>query len=130
MSTFTLHTVAYTHMRGVAPFKKAKVELEQYPTGAHLASQMLFMVGWLYGRMAKQQLAARAHGQTAAHGRTAALLHGCDVAACGCISSLLHGWGALLDGRMGAVLLCGTAVTPCAWVHGCMATWVHGCMGA
>jgi hypothetical protein len=31
-------------LQGVAPFATPKVELEQYPTGAHLASRLLYTV--------------------------------------------------------------------------------------
>lgn len=33
----------------MAPFEKPKVELEQYPTGPHLASRLLFAVASSYG---------------------------------------------------------------------------------
>lgn len=31
-------------LQGIAPFASPKVELEQYPTGPHLASRLLFTV--------------------------------------------------------------------------------------
>ena len=37
------------HAQDVAPFEKPKVELEQYPTGPHLASRLLFAVASSYG---------------------------------------------------------------------------------
>ena len=33
-------------LQGIQPFSRPKVELEQYPTGAEIASRMLFTVGW------------------------------------------------------------------------------------
>ncbi len=35
----------YLHLQGIQPFSRPKVALEQYPTGAEIASRMLFTVG-------------------------------------------------------------------------------------
>lgn len=39
----------YILPQDIAPFEQPKVELEQYPTGAHLASRMLYTIENSYG---------------------------------------------------------------------------------
>jgi predicted RNA methylase len=39
-------------LQGVEPFREPKVELEQYPTGAHLAARLLHAVAHTYGELA------------------------------------------------------------------------------
>eukprot|EP00271_Cylindrocystis_brebissonii_P016581 TRINITY_DN4044_c0_g1_i1.p3 TRINITY_DN4044_c0_g1~~TRINITY_DN4044_c0_g1_i1.p3 ORF type:complete len:109 (-),score=29.80 TRINITY_DN4044_c0_g1_i1:1827-2153(-) len=38
-----------SYLGGLQQFEKLKVELEQYPTGAHIAANMLYMVQSMYG---------------------------------------------------------------------------------
>lgn len=33
-------------LQDIAPFEEPKIELEQYPTGPHLASRLLYTVRW------------------------------------------------------------------------------------
>ncbi|KAG2426721.1 hypothetical protein HYH02_014761 [Chlamydomonas schloesseri] len=44
-------------MQDIAPFRRAKVELEQYPTGPHLASRLLFTVDNSYDEFAGRTVA-------------------------------------------------------------------------
>ncbi|GIL55813.1 hypothetical protein Vafri_11173 [Volvox africanus] len=67
-------------MQDIAPFSCPKVDLEQYPTGPHLASRLLFAVDSSYDELAGRTVVDLGCG-TAMLSIGAALLGSCHVAA-------------------------------------------------
>ena len=49
MITTPLSLASSSHVSQVQPFDRPRIELEQYPTGAHLASRVLYTADMTFG---------------------------------------------------------------------------------